>query len=363
MRKIPPLLLLLFATTALAQQLIPISNGVLTLNLTPGVNSFKVLVNQQINSVVLLNPQPGTTITVNFTQVGGFSVNLGGIINACTVSTSASATTICQFTYDTFSNSWYGATGSGSTVTPGQNTQVIFNNNGTATGSPGFTYTTNTSVSGNVNLNGQAQLGPFNVAGAHLFNYGPLPLPGTSEDGWVAPSMGDPCGVARILPGYAGGGLLEGFPSATVAPGCGHYVNYGASGDANHSSGRVTGVTGPIKQNVVCTFSFCQAGAFHIIVHVAASTTSCTGSPTIQFFVNYSDDVGNNITEPIPLSVNGSPTLSATMDVSNNTNKGFGEWGFYNAAASNISYSATLASPCSPGTASYNYDVEVVETL
>jgi hypothetical protein len=120
---------LLFPMLLLAQQQVQIVSGVLTLNLSPGNNSFKVIIGQNVTSVVFTNPTPGTLVTVNFAEnaTGGFTVAFGGnIANPCTVVTTASTTTICQFQYDASSNTWNGV-GAGGGVPGGSNTQVQYN--------------------------------------------------------------------------------------------------------------------------------------------------------------------------------------------------------------------------------------------
>ena len=110
------MLLAIFGLGLPPQQQVQPASGVLTLNLIPGTSSFKVILSANVTSVVIQNPTPGTIISVIFTEnaTGGFTVAFGGnIANPCTVSTTASATTTCQFQYDATSNTWNGIGGGG----------------------------------------------------------------------------------------------------------------------------------------------------------------------------------------------------------------------------------------------------------
>src|SRR5271170_3505667 len=111
------LVLLAIGGSLFAQQQVQPVSGVLTLNLFPGNTSFKVLLGQNVTSALILNPTPGTTVTVIFTEnaTGGFTVGgwASNISNPCTVSTTANATTLCQFTFDASSNTWFGASSGG----------------------------------------------------------------------------------------------------------------------------------------------------------------------------------------------------------------------------------------------------------
>lgn len=111
------LAILLWVPAASAQQQVFSVSGVLTLDLSKGNNSFKVLLSQAVTSVVFGTPQPGMNITVTFTEnaTGGFAVTFGGnVANACTVNMAANATTVCQFSYDASTNTINGVSGSGS---------------------------------------------------------------------------------------------------------------------------------------------------------------------------------------------------------------------------------------------------------
>src|SRR4029077_12152239 len=81
------ILALLCASPLLAQQQIPITGGVVTADLSSGVTSFKVNLNQNVTSVVLTGQHPGSggntvVCTLFFVQdaTGGWTVTFGGNI-------------------------------------------------------------------------------------------------------------------------------------------------------------------------------------------------------------------------------------------------------------------------------------------
>lgn len=117
----------LWCSWAQAQQIVPVTAGVITADVSGGQNAFKSVINAAVTSVMFKNPTPGQVITFLFQEnaTGGFAVTFGGNISSpCTVSTAANATTNCSFQYDSTSNTWFGAGGSSSSASPG-----IFNSN------------------------------------------------------------------------------------------------------------------------------------------------------------------------------------------------------------------------------------------
>jgi hypothetical protein len=105
-----------------AQQSLPISSGTINVDVSQ-TQSFKVLVNQAVTAINVSSdqtPAGGTLLTIIFTQdasgghaVSGWSYAGGGFTSSCTVSTTANATTVCQFQYDATSNSWFSVSGGG----------------------------------------------------------------------------------------------------------------------------------------------------------------------------------------------------------------------------------------------------------
>ena len=78
---------LFFPFSVLAQQQIPITGGVVTADLSSGLTSFKVNLNQNVSSVVLTGQHPGSggntvICTLFFVQdaTGGWTVTFGGNI-------------------------------------------------------------------------------------------------------------------------------------------------------------------------------------------------------------------------------------------------------------------------------------------
>jgi hypothetical protein len=236
----------------------------------------------------------------------------------------------------------------------GLNGSILYNNKGTIRPTPGFVFNTNT---GALSAPGPFSVTSVGVASNWQMSFGPLPLIQSGSDGWTAPPMGNTNGVLRILPGTAGGGIFQGFPGNG-------YVQYGSSGDANHATGRITGITSSQPVTVLCTFSFCQQGSFFIVVSAsdALSCSNASGS-SFQVQVTFTDDVPTGPkTITIPLTVNGGTSLSSTMGLGTGTNSAFGWAKIYNASASNISYQVIVA-PCTTGVATVNYNLEAIETL
>lgn len=114
-RLLPILLLLAPACFGQGQDSVRAVGGVLTINLVPSASRYKVFVDQTITSTVFTNPIPAAVITVLFVQdATGHTVAFGGNISGgCTVTSTASATTGCQFTFDSANNQWTGVGGSG----------------------------------------------------------------------------------------------------------------------------------------------------------------------------------------------------------------------------------------------------------
>ena len=109
------ILALLCASPLFAQQQIPITGGVVTADLSSGVTSFKVNLNQNVSSVVLTGQHPGSggntvICTLFFVQdaTGGWTVTFGGnITGGFAVNATPLFTTVEQFAFDFTSNTWY----------------------------------------------------------------------------------------------------------------------------------------------------------------------------------------------------------------------------------------------------------------
>jgi len=105
-----------FASIASGQQIVPIVSGVVTMDVSKHQTSFKVIVNQNITSVVFENPTGGEVVNVLFSQdsTGGFTVAFGGnIANSPTISTTPSASSSVLFSYDLNTNAWFGVNNGG----------------------------------------------------------------------------------------------------------------------------------------------------------------------------------------------------------------------------------------------------------
>ena len=125
MRKVALLFLMLFGVAAHAQQRVPINSGVVSINTDQSQRYLKVTLNQNVTTFTFTGtPVPGTPLTVLFTQdatggrtVTGFDAN---VTNSCSISSTASATTICLFSYDSTTASWTGTAlggGGGGSIT------------------------------------------------------------------------------------------------------------------------------------------------------------------------------------------------------------------------------------------------------
>jgi hypothetical protein len=130
------LLLLFFAAPLFAQQQVPIVSGVVTINASQGTNFFKVTLNANVTSVVINQLTPVQQVTLQFTEnsTGGYTVAFGGNISgAGTVTTTANATTVLQFTYDQNSATWFGVNGGGGGLPSGTQAQPLINTTGSTT--------------------------------------------------------------------------------------------------------------------------------------------------------------------------------------------------------------------------------------
>lgn len=127
-RFLPALLFFLLASLARAQTIVPIVGGVASADVSH-FNNFVIFVNQNITSVnfsAIQTPIGGAIVYLIFQEdaTGGFTIAFSGnIVNACIVSTTANATTVCQFQYNATNSNWYGVNsgggggGGGGTVT------------------------------------------------------------------------------------------------------------------------------------------------------------------------------------------------------------------------------------------------------
>src|SRR5437899_1877115 len=185
MRKLCSLIFLFaLASPSFGQKVLPTSaTGKVTASIdTSGWRNFKVPLTQNITFQFIGIPTPEqSSVTVIFVQnnVGGFTVTFSSapdpqtgilisIANPCAVTSTANATTICQFEFDNATNTWTGFGGSGGGTPGGSNTQVQYNNNGafggaaSATINPAGNYLT---VS--INNAGAAALQLTNAAGGN----------------------------------------------------------------------------------------------------------------------------------------------------------------------------------------------------
>lgn len=81
-------------------------------------SSFKLILGANVTSFSFSGPptSPGQIVVMYFLQdaTGSRTVTFASnIFNSCTITSTASATTVCQFAYDQFSNSWFGVGASG----------------------------------------------------------------------------------------------------------------------------------------------------------------------------------------------------------------------------------------------------------
>ena len=125
MRKLALLFLMLFGVAAHAQQRVPINSGVVSINTDQSQRYFKITLNQNVTTFTFQGaPVAGAPLTIIFTQdatggrtVAGYDANI--VTTQCSISTVASATTICLFSYDSTSATWNAtAMGGGGSATP-----------------------------------------------------------------------------------------------------------------------------------------------------------------------------------------------------------------------------------------------------
>lgn len=121
MRKLLLILgLALCAWPCFGQQVLPINSGVVIANMQNGTTFFKVSLTENVTSLSIIGQQANvTSATIIFQQdnTGGRTVTFASNITGCTVTGTANASTVCVFTYDPGTASWFG-TGGGSVSLP-----------------------------------------------------------------------------------------------------------------------------------------------------------------------------------------------------------------------------------------------------
>lgn len=292
------------------------------------------------------------------TQLDGSQIVVGNIITSTGSTISClSVNSVFTLLYSAASSAWIqifssSTAGSGTQTPPLSSSgtgQFIANNQGILAGTPDFTYDFSQNIA---NLSSQLNLGNINVATNFDLYQGPIPSVVPNAVGISAPPQVQSSGLKIFLPGFFGGGIWSLSPTSP-------YVQSFASGDMNHSIPR-TSSNQSLKDTVICDLSYCQQGKFLISVDVASSATcsNATGS-SVQFILKFTDDVGPKVIT-IPLAIGNSLTPSFTMSLGDTTTSAHGLWQFYNGAPSNITIASSY-SPCTTGTAFYNWDAEVVQ--
>lgn len=121
MRKLLLILgLALCAWPCFGQQVLPINSGVVIANMQNGSTFFKVPLTANVTSLSIIGQQANvTSATIIFQQdnTGERTVTFASNITGCTVTATANASTVCVFTYDPATASWF-STGSGSLSLP-----------------------------------------------------------------------------------------------------------------------------------------------------------------------------------------------------------------------------------------------------
>ena len=291
-------------------------------------------------------------------QTDGSTILIGNII------TSTGTTISCQginsvftFLYSAVSAVWIqisssSAAGGGATPPPssvGNTGQFIANNQGILAGTPAFTYNFNNNVA---NLTSQLNIGNLNVATNFDFFQGPIPSIVPGAVGLSAPPQVQDAGLKILLPGFFGGGIWSLSPTTP-------YVQSFTSGDINHSIARTVS-NSSVRPTVICDLSWCQQGSFLVWIDVSSSSICANpAGAAVQFTLGWQDDVGVR-SLVIPLDVNGGSTLSSTIALGTNNNIAHGVWKFYNGGPSNITISSSYT-PCTSGTATYNWDAQVIQ--
>jgi hypothetical protein len=112
-----------FSSLARAQTNIPIVSGVAVADVSAGQTSFKIFLSANVSSFSFINPTPGKNVTVLFTQdsTGGRTVTFASnISNTPTITSTANATTVQAFQFDSNSNTWFGvgSSGTGGGISP-----------------------------------------------------------------------------------------------------------------------------------------------------------------------------------------------------------------------------------------------------
>jgi hypothetical protein len=333
------------------------SSIVLTNNTSPTiVTTFMGGTDGQLLSVVCRDLN---TSIANETTSASTGVTTGNILTATSGTiTCNNLNAVFTFLYSQIEGEWIQISSSynaGSTSIPitGQSSQgqFIATNLGSLTGTPAVTYNFNTNIP---SIATQLNVGNPSVAFNLDFYQGPIPSVTPNAVGLSAPPQVQASGLKIFLPGFFGGGIWSLSPNTP-------YVQSFASGDVNHSISRQTGVTASVRNTVICDFSYCQQGSFIVTVDAASALVCATPGPAaVQFFLTFTDDVGTKTNVPIPLVVNGGATNLATMALGDAVTWSHGMLKFYNGGANNISISSSLTG-CTSGTATYNWDAEVIE--
>lgn len=203
----------------------------------------------------------------------------------------------------------------------------------------------------------QIGAGDGSAAGNMEFGQGPLPLVrgvgdgNTPTVGWAAPpSVTTPFLITMMS-----------APCSGVLNIYGVSTNYGTmrcSGDGANSIG-ATAQTGSISAFTLCSAANCPSGTYRVDVH-ANSTQACADSSgsSLSFALTYTDNAGTKTGQPVPLVVNGSSSLSATMGLGDTSHTGYGYAVIFSTGVNPIQL-ATTRGTCASGTAQYSYGAEV----
>lgn len=206
---------------------------------------------------------------------------------------------------------------------------------------------------GAVQAANQVGSGDGSAAGNIQFLQGPQPTILPNNAGLGAPTAVDAGGSYGILPGSPCSGLLSSFIlSAPI-----YQLRCSSSAQNAQSS---TTQTASLTNVTLCSNANCPSGDYLIILHLTSNQTCATpGVSSISFNLTFTDNAGTKTNQPLPITVNGSASLSPSMSLGDLTHNASTIFTINSNGTQPIVFSAPIVA-CTSGTARYSYKIEAV---